>query len=287
MRVLITGARGMLGSDLSLIIVGEKKHQLVETDIAELPESSRLDITWKEKVNDFIAREKPEVVVNTAGYTDVDGCEKNVELAFSVNSEGVKNLALACLKSQTFLVHLSTDYIFDGRKGMPYCEDDLPNPLSIYGRSKLQGEVYLEQILDHYLLIRTQWLCGRRGKNFIETILNQVRDKKELRVVDDQWGSPTFTRDLSWAIKELIEKGAKGIYHVVNYGYCSWFQFAQKILELNGGQVDLTPIRSAEINRPAPRPPFSVLSTEKLKKNMGIVLPAWQDSLKEYLSKER
>ncbi len=291
MRILITGARGMLGSDLSRIIGSNERHQVVETDVIELPESFRLDITQEEKVKDFFAGAEPEVVINTAGYTDVDGCETNIELAFSVNAEGVKNLALACRKSRAFLVHLSTDYVFDGNKGTPYCEDDSPNPLGIYGRSKLQGEIYLRQILDRYLLIRTQWLYGKKGKNFVETILNLARSRDELKVVDDQWGSPTFTRDLSRAIKELIEKGANGIYHIVNEGYCNWFEFAQKILELNGNQVTLTPLSSTELSasggRPAPRPSFSVLSIEKLRKDMGIALPAWRDSLKEYLLNER
>ncbi len=287
MRILITGARGMLGSDLSRIIGSKAKHQVVATDITESSESFQLDITHEEKVHDFIGRAAPEVVINTAGYTDVDGCEKNIELAFSVNAEGVKNLALACQKSGAFLVHLSTDYVFDGSKGTPYCEDDLPNPLGIYGRSKLQGEIYLRQILSHYLLIRTQWLYGKKGKNFVETIINQAQDKKELRVVNDQWGSPTFTRDLSQAIRELIERGAGGTYHIVNEGYCNWFDFAQKILELSGNQATLTSIRSNELNRPAPRPSFSVLGTEKLKKDEGIALPAWQDALKEYLLSER
>lgn len=291
MRILITGARGMLGSDLSRIIGSNERHQVVETDVIELPESFRLDITQEEKIKDFIAGAEPEVVINTAGYTDVDGCETNIELAFSVNAEGVKNLALACQKSRAFLVHLSTDYVFDGNKGTPYCEDDSPNPLGIYGRSKLQGEIYLRQILDRYLLIRTQWLYGKKGKNFVETILNLARTRDELKVVDDQWGSPTFTRDLSRAIKELIEKGANGIYHIVNEGYCNWFEFAQKILELNGNQVTLTPLSSTELSassgRPAPRPAFSVLSIEKLRKDMGIALPSWQESLKEYLLNER
>ncbi len=291
MRILITGARGMLGSDLSRIIGDEEGHQVVETDVTGLPESFRLDITQEGKVKDFIAGAEPEVVINAAGYTDVDGCEKNIELAFSANAEGVKNMALACQRSQAFLIHLSTDYIFDGNKGTPYCEDDSPNPLSIYGRSKLQGEIYLRQILDHYLLIRTQWLYGKKGKNFVETILNLARSREELRVVDDQWGSPTFTRDLSRAIKELIEKSASGIYHIVSEGYCSWFEFAQKILELSGNKVALTPINSTELSasggRPAPRPSFSVLSIEKLRKDMGIVLPAWQESLREYLLNER
>lgn len=291
MRILITGARGMLGSDLSRIIGSNERHQVVETDVIELPESFRLDITQEEKIKDFIVGAEPEVVINTAGYTDVDGCETNIELAFSVNAEGVKNLALACQKLRVFLVHLSTDYVFDGNKGTPYCEGDSPNPLGIYGRSKLQGEIYLRQILDRYLLIRTQWLYGKKGKNFVETILNLARTRDELKVVDDQWGSPTFTRDLSRAIKELIEKGANGIYHIVNEGYCNWFEFAQKILELNGNQVTLTPLSSTELfasgGRPAPRPSFSVLSIEKLRKDMGIVLPAWQESLKEYLLNER
>lgn len=287
MRILITGARGMLGSDLSRIIGSKAKHQVVETDITESSESFQLDITHEEKVHDFITRAEPEVVINTAGYTDVDGCEKNKELAFSVNAEGVRNLALTCQKSGAFLVHLSTDYVFDGSRGTPYCEDDLPNPLNIYGRSKLQGEIYLRQILGHYLLIRTQWLYGKKGKNFVETILNQAQSKKELRVVNDQWGSPTFTRDLSQAISELIERGAGGIYHIVNEGYCNWFEFAQKILELSGNQATLTPISSTGLNRPAPRPSFSVLGTEKLRKDEGIALSAWQDALKEYLFGER
>jgi dTDP-4-dehydrorhamnose reductase len=287
MRILITGARGMLGSDLSRIFGSKEKHQVVETDITESSETSQLDITHGEKVHDFIARAESEVVINTAGYTDVDGCEKNIELAFSVNAEGVKNLALACQKSGAFLVHLSTDYVFDGSKGTPYCEDDLPNPLSIYGRSKLQGEIYLRQILGHYLLIRTQWLYGKKGKNFVETILNQAQSKKELRVVNDQWGSPTFTKDLSQSVKELIERGAGGIYHIVNEGYCSWFEFAQKILELSGNKAALTPISSTELSRPAPRPSFSVLGTEKLRNDEGIALPAWQEALKEYLFGER
>jgi dTDP-4-dehydrorhamnose reductase len=270
--ILVVGANGMLGRDL-MALLGDRGQGV---DIADI------DITSPESVLKVIGDLKPEVVINCAAYTDVDGCESNVETAMAVNGEGVAYLAMACRDLGALLVQVSTDYVFDGGKGTPYAEDDAPCPLSVYGESKLAGEMNASFSPEH-LIVRTQWLYGLHGKNFVETMLRLGAEKDELSVVDDQIGSPTWTVDLSRAIIALIDNGCRGTYHAANSEYCSWNGFATAIFEEAGLNVSVKPMTTVELNRPARRPLYSTLDCSKLTGDTGFRPQAWRDALREYL----
>jgi dTDP-4-dehydrorhamnose reductase len=270
--ILVVGANGMLGRDL-MALLGDRGKGV---DIAEI------DITSPESVLSVIRDLKPEVVINCAAYTDVDGCESNIETAMTVNGEGVAYLAMACRDCGALLVQVSTDYIFDGGKGTPYVEDDAPCPLSIYGDSKLTGEMNAA-FSPEYLIVRTQWLYGLHGKNFVETMLRLGAEKDELTVVDDQIGSPTWTVDLARAIMALIDNNCRGIYHAANSEYCSWNDFAKAIFEETGATVNVKPMTTTELNRPAKRPLYSTLECSKLASDTGFQPQTWRSALLEYL----
>jgi dTDP-4-dehydrorhamnose reductase len=270
--ILVVGANGMLGSDL-IALLGDRGQGV---DIADI------DITSLESVMKVFRDLKPEVVINCAAYTDVDGCESNIEAAMAVNGEGVGHLAMACRDIGVLLVQVSTDYIFDGDKGTPYVEDDAPCPLSIYGESKLAGEMNAAFCPEH-LIVRTQWLYGLHGKNFVETMLRLGAEKDELNVVDDQIGSPTWTVDLARAIIALIDGGCRGIYHAANSEYCSWNDFAKAIFEEAGLIVSVRPMTTTELNRPARRPLYSTLECSKLTGDTGFQPQTWRNALQEYL----
>jgi dTDP-4-dehydrorhamnose reductase len=270
--ILVVGANGMLGRDL-LALLGDRGQGVDIDDI---------DITSLESVLKVIGGLKPEVVVNCAAYTDVDGCESDTETAMAVNGEGVAYLAMACRDLGALLVQISTDYIFDGGKGTPYVEDDAPCPLSVYGESKLAGEMNAAFCPEH-LIVRTQWLYGLHGRNFVETMLRLGREKDELTVVDDQIGSPTWTVDLARAIIALIDSGCRGVYHAANSEYCSWNGFARAIFEEAGLNVSVIPMTTTELNRPARRPLYSTLECSKLSADTGFRPQAWRNALREYL----
>jgi dTDP-4-dehydrorhamnose reductase len=196
----------------------------------------------------------------------------------------MRHVALGALRCRAKVIYLSTDYIFDGRKREPYLEEDPPHPLNVYGRSKLKGEQYVRELMEDALIVRTQWLYGKYGKNFVTSILRQAREKKVLSIVNDQIGSPTYTADLSKAISVLIRCNARGIFHVANSDLCTWYTFGQEILKLSGvAGVEVIPISSKELGRPANRPSYSVLSTQKLKQETGMTLRSWSEALKDYL----
>ena len=208
-------------------------------------------------------------------YTDVDGCELDEKKAFAINAEGMRHVALGALRCGAKVVYLSTDYIFDGEKREPYLENDPPNPLNIYGRSKWKGEQYVQRLAEDGLIVRTQWLYGKYGNNFVTSILRQAKEKKVLSIVNDQIGSPTYTVDLSKAISILIRCDARGIFHVANSDLCSWYTFGQAILKLSGMEgVKVIPISSKELDRKAVRPSYSVLNTQKLKQETGMMTAA-------------
>jgi dTDP-4-dehydrorhamnose reductase len=197
----------------------------------------------------------------------------------------MKHVATAALRCHAKVVYLSTDYVFDGMKKEPYVEEDLPHPLSVYGRSKLKGEEYVQGVVKDALIVRTQWLYGKHGKNFVTAILRQAKEKKALSIVNDQTGSPTYTRDLSGAISVLLQQKAHGIFHVTNGGHCTWYAFGREILKLSGIEgVEVLPITSEELGRPAPRPPYSVLDCQRLRVETGMELRPWAEALKEYLA---
>lgn len=270
--ILVVGNKGMLGQDL-MALYG---------DAARGVDIDEIDITDLTSVQRVLLTLKPKVVINAAAYTDVDGCQSNPELAMQVNSEGVGYLAMISKEIGAKLVQVSTDYIFDGKKGAPYLEDDLAGPLSVYGESKLGGEMNTWFNPNH-LIVRTQWLYGHGGKNFVETMLKLAAEKKELTVVDDQIGSPTWTRDLALAIKALLDKGCQGTYHAANSGFVSWNGFAKEIFRLAGLDVAVLPMTTEQLGRPAPRPLYSTLDCGKLQQETGFVPQPWQDALERYL----
>ena len=283
-RILVIGAKGMLGRNLvealrfPFFTHPNSNLEIVGWDIDEIDIREENDTIAK------ITTLRPEIVVNVAAYTDVDGCESLEEKTFAINAEGMRHVALGALKCQAKVVYISTDYIFDGEKKEPYLENDPPHPLNVYGRSKLKGEQYVQELLKDALIIRTQWLYGKHGKNFVTSILRHAREKKVLSIVNDQIGSPTYTIDLSKAISTLIQCNASGVYHVANSDHCTWYTFGQAILKFSGmSGVKVIPVSSKNSGRSAPRPFYSVLSTMKLKQETGITLRPWQEALKDYL----
>jgi dTDP-4-dehydrorhamnose reductase len=278
MKILILGHKGMLGSDLMLRMMAA--HDVTGKDVDDF------NIAVEEDCGRVIAECSPDVVVNAAAYTNVDGCETDRERCFAVNAVGVKNIALACRGKGIRIVHFSTDYIFNGRKQTPYLEEDEPAPLNVYGSSKLEGERFLRAFSDHWLLIRTAWLYGKNGKNFVKTILEKAAAVKTLDVVDDQIGAPTYSWDLAAAVQLLIEGGHEGLFHLTNRGRCSWHEFACKILQYAGKKdVIVRPISSAGLARPAARPAWSVLSTRKFSEATGKAMRFWQIALQDYLER--
>ena len=281
-RVLVIGAKGMLGRDLMTVLQADlPKDEVVGWDIEEI------DIQGEEETTTKIENLRPDTVIHLAAYTDVDGCELDEGKAFAVNAEGTKHVAVAVSRCRAKMIYLSTDYVFDGNKGKPYLESDSPHPLNVYGRSKLQGEQYVQTLVKEALIIRTQWLYGRYGKNFVASILRQAREKKVLSIVNDQIGSPTHTVDLSKAISLLIQAEAHGIFHVANSDLCTWYAFGQMILKLSGmNQVRVIPISSKELGRPAVRPSYSVFSCQKLKRETGLTLRPWPEALREFIKNQ-
>lgn len=275
MKILITGSNGMLGHDL--IEVLKNKHELILTT------SKTLDITNKQQVIDFLHDYKLDIVINSAAYTDVDGCEANKELAFNVNGEGVKNLSLACSEINAVLLHISTDYVFNGENNRPWIENDDVDPISVYGESKLKGEEYIREILDKYFIVRTAWLYGVNGRNFPKTMLELAKNHNEITVVYDEIGSPTYTPDLAKAISQLIETDYYGIYHITNSDYCSWCEFASYIFKIANVDVNVTPVTASEFSRPAPRPHYSVLENKNWIKNGFKPLRNYKEAIKEYI----
>ncbi|MEQ8202711.1 MAG: dTDP-4-dehydrorhamnose reductase [Smithellaceae bacterium] len=276
MKILLLGHKGMLGSDLLLRL--RRKHEVIGLDKEEI------DITSLPACEEAVQENEPDIVINAAAYTNVDGCENAQRECFAVNAEAVMNIAGSCRKKNIRIVHFSTDYVFDGSGSEPYKEDDSCNPLNVYGTSKLAGENYLRELSDNYILIRTAWLYGKNGKNFVRTILDKAATTDKLEVVDDQIGSPTYTRDLAVAVDLLLERNIKGIFHITNRGSCSWFQFACKILQAGGiTGVQVLPIKTDQLMRPARRPCYSVLSMQKFIAATGKTMQPWQLALQDYL----
>jgi dTDP-4-dehydrorhamnose reductase len=269
----------MLGRDLSAHLGA--RHQVVPADLPEV------DVTDLDLVQRTFDSTQPEVVIHTAAFTSVDDCEHQPDLAFQVNAEGTRNVAIACRQASLPMLYLSTDYVFDGQKPTPYEEDDRPNPLNVYGQSKLQGERHVTELLEAAWIVRTSWLFGPLGKNFVRTILQRAQRGESLRVVDDQVGAPTYTMDLAEKLEQIVVRGSPGIYHVTNRGYCSWFEFAQEILRQAAlSRVRVLAIPTSASDRPAPRPRNSRLAHTRLESEGLGLLPAWQDALTRYLLRE-
>jgi len=278
MRILVTGARGMLGTDL-VCVLEEKGHEVFATDVEEL------DITLPVFLSRVIGDIGPDVVVNCAAYTNVDKAEEEQEEANRINGLGAKNLALVCEDHNIDLCHISTDYVFDGTKKGPYTPDDLPHPINVYGKSKLAGEKNIREIMKRYYIIRTSWLYGKYGKNFVTKVLDLARNQGDLRIVSDQIGSPTWTVTLARVISVIIGTEKYGLYHATDRteGGISWYEFARNIVQFAGLDAGITPIRSEEFPQKAARPKNSVLDIGGIEKEFGGNLPCWEESLKSLL----
>ena len=275
-RVLVTGASGMLGYDVCKVF--SKGSDVFPFSHKEL------DITDEARIREVFKEIRPDIVINCAAYTQVDLCEEKKELAFKVNGQGVHNLSKMCDSFNAFLVHVSTDYVFSGKSKRPYKEDDDTSPINVYGASKLEGERKIQDTFDNYIIARTSWLFGKNGKNFIKTILELSKKLDVLRVVDDQIGRPTYTKDLAQGIKWLLDSGAKGIFHVANEGSCSWYELARFAIKEKGIDAKIIPVDSNEFKRPAKRPSYSVLDTTKFKTTCGRSLRHWEDAVRDYVS---
>lgn len=270
----------MLGTDL-MDILGEE-HEVIGVDVKEL------DITDLIRTTKYIRDLSPQIIINSAAFTNVDGCETDIEQAYLVNAEGAGNLAEACDKTGAALVYISTDYVFPGTGAKPYREDDPTGPQSVYGKSKLAGEENVRRLCDCHYIVRTSWLFGRHGHNFVRTMLRLANERDRLSVVDDQTGSPTYTRDLAEALVRLILQPAYGTYHITNSGTCTWYQFCREILAAAGiNNVEVKPITSEELNRPAPRPAYSVLDNFNWRQLGYPPLRHYREALREYLAKEK
>jgi dTDP-4-dehydrorhamnose reductase len=276
MRILVTGADGQLGTELMRALAPHG--DLIPSTQADM------DVTDR-RCAEFVAALQPEWVIHTAAATDVDACEREPERAMAVNAEGTRRVAEGCRRVGAALVYLSTDYVFDGRKGSPYAECDLPAPLNAYGRSKLEGEQATREVAPRWTIVRTAWLYGVHGKNFVKTILGKAAAGKSLRVVDDQVGSPTYAGDVADAVALLISRGRTGMYHVTNTGTCSWYEFAREILRLVGlDAIPVTPITSTELDRPARRPAYSALENAAWQATGFPPLRPWREALAAMLS---
>ena len=273
MRVTLFGASGLLGEDLVRELKAESLTALSSKDA---------DLRDRGRVREAVCDSRPEWVILSAAYTDVDGCESNRERAFAVNCEGAVNVAEAAREAGSRVLFLSTDYVFDGSKRSPYEITDPRNPTSVYGKSKARAEERLLEILPEVCIARTSWLFGHGGKCFPATILKLAVARPEISVVNDQRGSPTFTRDLASALVRLCRYDARGIVHVTNSGECTWYEFAVEIVRASGLAAVVKPVSTAEFPRPAQRPAYSVLSPDSLHA-YKIQMPDWKDALRRYL----
>jgi len=277
MRVTVFGASGLLGKALLHEWRGDAVTGLSSRDA---------DIRDAERVQQVVRETRPQWIVLAAAYTDVDGCEGNPDLAFAVNRDGAMNVAAVAKEVGARLLFLSSDYVFDGKKTTAYEISDQRNPQSVYGRAKAEAEVKLLELMPECCIARTSWLFGTGGKSFPDTILRLAASRPALDVVNDQHGCPTYTTDLARAMIQLCRKNASGILHVTNSGDCSWFEFAQEIVQGAGLATAVRPVSSQQMPRPAPRPAYSVLSQASLQV-LGIKMPSWRDALRRYLEQRR
>ena len=271
MRVLVTGARGQLGQDLTALLRDDEVH---ETDFAEL------DIADRAAVDGLVRELRPEWVINVAAFNDVDGAESAEAIAFAINTVGPGNLADAAAAVDAGMLHISSDFVFDGTKGSPYTEDDRPNPLNVYGRSKYEGDKRVLNSKASAIVLRTAWLYGINGKNFVKAILERANEGRPFDVVSDQVGSPTYTRDLADAINRVIRTRARGLFHVTNAGACSRYEFAKAIVR---GAVEVRPITTPDSGRRARRPASAPLTSTRWQAAGLPPLRSWEDALSDFL----
>lgn len=292
MRILVTGANGMLATQIITDLtrgyseLGELPPAMKNAEVLA-HDYTTLDITDNLACRAFFAENVPDICINCAAYTDVNGCEEEQLEAFKVNAMGARNLARACELVGAKLVHVSTDYVFSGEGNIPFCEYDMPAPQSVYGKTKLAGEAFVEQFSSKYFVVRTAWLYGYTGGNFVKTIVKAGAQKGELKVVNDQLGNPTNAADLSHHILKLAPTCEYGIYHCTGEGECSWYDFAQEIVSLSGVPTNVIPCTTEEFPTPAKRPAYSCLENMMLKATVGNDMRNWKVALKAYFDKQK
>lgn len=275
-NILVTGSTGQLGSDVV--------KELLKRGYSTLsPNRSELNLCSEDNIRNYILNSNCEAIVHCAAYTQVDKAEDEKDLCIKINATATKHIAKCAKILDIPMIYISTDYVFDGTKDGKYTENDETNPINIYGESKLAGEKYVHEILDKYYIVRTSWVFNINGKNFIETMLRLSKANNQLSIVNDQIGSPTYTKDLSRLLVDMLETSKYGLYHATNEGYCSWYEFANTIFKLANINIDIKAINSNEYASRAKRPMNSKLSKDKLIEYGFKPLPHWEDALKDYL----
>ncbi|MGR9589851.1 dTDP-4-dehydrorhamnose reductase [Bacillus thuringiensis] len=278
MKVLVTGAKGQLGQD----VVSLLKEQTCEVFGFGREE---LNIADEKQVSEKVLLIQPDIIIHTAAYTQVDQAESDEEAAFKVNAEGTKYLAQAAEAVRAKFCYISTDYVFDGTKDTPYKADDQTNPQTVYGKSKLVGEQYTQEYCSKSYIVRTSWVFGLYGNNFVKTMLRLAEENKELGIVHDQVGSPTYTTDLARFIISLVQTDKYGVYHGSNSGVCSWYEFAKEIFKQSNIEIVVNPLKTEDFPRPAARPKYSVLDKGMIEENGFESFQNWKEALKDFLKK--
>lgn len=276
MKVLVTGVKGQLGYDVAGELV-KRGAEVVGVDVDEM------DITDEAAVQRVILGAAPDAVIHCAAYTAVDAAEDNEEMCRRVNADGTRYIANVCKELDIKMLYISTDYVFDGQGTRPWEPDDERNPLSVYGQTKYEGELAVQDALDKYFIVRITWTFGVNGKNFVKTMLRLAETNSSIRVVNDQYGSPTATADLAVLLSDMIETEKYGIYHATNEGICTWYEFTCEIFRQAGIDIEVIPVTTEEYNAKAKRPANSRMSKDKLDANGFRRLPPWQDALRRYL----
>ena len=276
MKVLVTGVKGQLGFD----VMNELQKRGIEAVGVDIEE---MDITDSLSVKKVITQAAPDVVIHCAAYTAVDAAEENEAVCRKVNADGTENIAKVCRMLDCKMIYISTDYVFDGKGTRPWEPDDARHPLNVYGQTKYEGELAVQKNLTKYFIVRIAWVFGKNGKNFIRTMLNLAKTHDTITVVNDQFGSPTYTYDLAKLLVDMTESDKYGIYHATNEGICSWYEFACEIFKQAGVNVNVIPVTAAEYQAKAKRPENSRMSKCKLTENGFERLPSWQDALSRYL----
>ena len=283
MRILVTGSKGQLGNEIRVLAEDYPDFDFLYTDVDEL------DITNRQMVEAYFVDNKPQAIINCAAFTAVDRAETDEITANLINAKAVENLAKSAASFDALLVHISTDYVFDGKSYLPYDESDKTNPQSAYGRTKLAGEEAVTQYASKAVIIRTSWLYSAFGNNFVKTMIKYGIERNELSVVYDQVGTPTYARDLAKAILDIIpsalQKSGIDLFHYSNEGVASWYDFARTVIALSGISCEIKPILTKDYPLPAPRPCFSVLNKSKIKEIYKIKIPYWIDSVKDCIQR--
>ena len=286
--IWLIGNKGMLGQEVEKLLKRKR--------LSYLASDKEVDITDYPILQEFTKNIELAWIINCSGYTEVDKAEKEIEKAFQINRDGVRNISKIAIEKQAKLIHLSTDYVFNGEKNMPlsYTEDDKPKPINLYGESKLAGEREIKETFKKYFILRTAWLYGRGGKNFVSTMLKLFKEKEEIKVVSDQWGSPTYTVDLAEVIFKMINNDSDkfGVYHFTNEGVTNWYEFAREIYRKSkklgiidsNKEVEIRGIETKEYPTPAQRPKCSWLSKEKIKRELSLDIRNWEEALEDFLS---